>query len=247
MICRSVGRPRCPPPAPTICESMKSFNPIIPPGSPLERSIPGRRSKLVVTVSIVLAIHVVLLAGLLMQGCKRETPNGAASPDSTVAGGATPSTAAGAASPSTDQPPPLGASEPASNSAAPPLESLGTGQAPTNFAASELPPSPAGNVPAKPTPAPSKTSVKKSSHRAKSHSGHLAVAEASPTNVYKVKAGDTLTKIARAHGTTVKALQSINGLTTDRLLVGQKLKLPPSKAATITHHADQASPTNSVQ
>jgi LysM repeat protein len=46
---------------------------------------------------------------------------------------------------------------------------------------------------------------------------------------YVVKSGDTLFGIARACGCMVKALKSVNGLTTDRLMVGQKLKLPESR------------------
>ena len=50
-------------------------------------------------------------------------------------------------------------------------------------------------------------------------------------SVYAVKSGDNLSKIAAAHGTTIKALKSLNQLTTDRIKVGQKLKLPAPKAA----------------
>lgn len=46
-------------------------------------------------------------------------------------------------------------------------------------------------------------------------------------DVYVVKSGDTLGKIARTHGTTVERLREVNGLQTDRILVGRKLKLPP--------------------
>jgi len=35
-----------------------------------------------------------------------------------------------------------------------------------------------------------------------------------------------LLKIAQANGTTVKDIKSLNGLTTDRIKVGDKLKLP---------------------
>lgn len=55
--------------------------------------------------------------------------------------------------------------------------------------------------------------------------GSTAGAE-SNANVYTVKSGDTLTRIAQRHGTTVSALRSANGLRTSRLLVGQKLKIP---------------------
>lgn len=58
-------------------------------------------------------------------------------------------------------------------------------------------------------------------------------ATASDNQIYKVKSGDTLTSIARHHGVTVKALRSANNLTSDRIVVGQKLKIPskPSTAA----------------
>jgi LysM repeat protein len=43
---------------------------------------------------------------------------------------------------------------------------------------------------------------------------------------YTVKSGDSLTKIAKAHGTTIKAIRAENNLTTDHIKVGQKLKIP---------------------
>lgn len=56
-----------------------------------------------------------------------------------------------------------------------------------------------------------------------------ASAEAVKTITYTVKPGDTLTKIAKGHGITVKALRGANNLKTDQLHVGQKLKLPAAK------------------
>jgi LysM repeat protein len=49
--------------------------------------------------------------------------------------------------------------------------------------------------------------------------------------VYVVKSGDTLTKIASDHGTTVRAIRAANNLQSDRIIVGQKLKIPPKTAA----------------
>jgi cell wall-associated NlpC family hydrolase len=57
-----------------------------------------------------------------------------------------------------------------------------------------------------------------------------AAAQESPA-VYVVAAGDTLSKIAREHGTTVQALMQMNNLTSDRLAIGQKLNLPLSEIA----------------
>lgn len=50
-----------------------------------------------------------------------------------------------------------------------------------------------------------------------------AVAE---SGTYTVKSGDNLGKIAKSHGTTVAKLREANGLKTDQIKVGQKLKLP---------------------
>ena len=43
---------------------------------------------------------------------------------------------------------------------------------------------------------------------------------------YEVKSGDTLSRIAKEHGTTVKAIEAANGLNGDRIVVGTKLTIP---------------------
>lgn len=53
----------------------------------------------------------------------------------------------------------------------------------------------------------------------------VADAGHSPT-IYVVKSGDTLSRIAKAHGTTIKAIEAANGLNGDQILVGAKLKIP---------------------
>ena len=45
-------------------------------------------------------------------------------------------------------------------------------------------------------------------------------------DIYTVKSGDWLLKIAGQFGTTVKAIREANGLNTDRIDVGQKLNIP---------------------
>ena len=50
--------------------------------------------------------------------------------------------------------------------------------------------------------------------------------ESAAGETYTVKSGDTLTAIAMAHGTTVNELRSANNLGSDRIVVGQKLKIP---------------------
>ena len=49
---------------------------------------------------------------------------------------------------------------------------------------------------------------------------------AQPLQVYVIKAGDTLSRIARQHHTTVRALKTANNLDTDSIAIGTTLKLP---------------------
>jgi len=56
--------------------------------------------------------------------------------------------------------------------------------------------------------------------------GATATTAPSTTGTYTVRAGDTLFRIAIRFGTTVAALKSANGLTSDIIFVGQVLRLP---------------------
>lgn len=51
------------------------------------------------------------------------------------------------------------------------------------------------------------------------------------TNIYLVKSGDTLVRIAKAHGTTVNALETANHMNTDHIYAGEKLKMPQAFVA----------------
>lgn len=46
------------------------------------------------------------------------------------------------------------------------------------------------------------------------------------TSTYKIKAGDTLGKIAKTYGTTVAKLKTLNGLKNDVIVAGKSLKVP---------------------
>lgn len=46
------------------------------------------------------------------------------------------------------------------------------------------------------------------------------------TKIYRVKAGDSLEKIAKLNNTTIKKLKEINHLTGDQIIIGQKLQIP---------------------
>ena len=61
----------------------------------------------------------------------------------------------------------------------------------------------------------------------------------SETNVdYTVKSGDTLSKIAVNYNTSVSAIQKANGMSTTRLNIGQKLKIPQSVWSIVIRRSD---------
>ena len=57
-----------------------------------------------------------------------------------------------------------------------------------------------------------------------------------------MKSGDNLTKIAAQYGISVKALRAANGLKTDSIKVGQKLKIPAKASAPVTAPTAPAEP-----
>ena len=56
--------------------------------------------------------------------------------------------------------------------------------------------------------------------------GGAAAATPTGEQIYVVKAGDNLTKIAAQYGVTINALRRANNMSTDRIKVGDKLKIP---------------------
>jgi LysM repeat protein len=63
--------------------------------------------------------------------------------------------------------------------------------------------------------------------------GPAAIGSGVAGETYTVKSGDSLTKIAKTHGTTIKAIRAENNLTTDHIKVGQKLKIPAKAEAAV--------------
>jgi N-acetylmuramoyl-L-alanine amidase len=60
-------------------------------------------------------------------------------------------------------------------------------------------------------------------------------------SLYVVKSGDTLSKIAKSHGTSFKKIMAMNDLKTTSIRAGQKLKMPAAKASTAEPAAVPAS------
>jgi LysM repeat protein len=81
-------------------------------------------------------------------------------------------------------------------------------------------------VPAVPLPAATTTASAAPATRTAT-----AAPVAGASGTYKVKAGDTLTKIAKANGITVSQLRAANNLKTSQLLAGKTLKIPARSTA----------------
>jgi LysM domain-containing protein len=160
---------------------------ILPLGSPLGRPQKERRPLVRVVVFIVLAVHLVLLAGLLIQGCKHSEPRA----DTTRVN-------------------PTGA--------LPPVVANGPVWQRPLAAATTTPTAPAAAAP------PTKAATANRN-----------------ANIYVVKSGDTLAKIAQTHGTTVRTIRASNRLKSDQIVVGDKLKLSDSRVATAAVSRDSSS------
>jgi len=220
-------------------DKMNNPNQSNQPGSILERKNRGR-ARVRLAVFVVLSIHVVGLMALLMQGCKREeapppteTTNAPPvfEPTSvptveTYVPAVTPPVAPPVVAPvvaPTVAPQPTGTTEytvAAGDTFFSIGKKFGVGYmaieaANPNVDPKKLKPGQKILVPA-PTGNATAGAVSAAA---------TAVAEGNG-NIYVVKSGDTLTKIAAQFGVTVKALRSANDLTTDRIKVGQKLKIP---------------------
>jgi LysM repeat protein len=235
---------------------MNTPNPLIPQGI-LSQQTRGKTNMRIVVFTI-LALHVVLLGGLLMQGCKPETKKEAK--ENEMATNALP----------------LMAEPYYSNTNLPAETNLPNVAQNTNVPVTPIETSPAPVMPA-PVGPTAEYAVRKNDSFAKIAKAKgttvKALQQANPgvdsrklkvgqkiqvpapaggsdagaaialdagaappthakaaTSIYVVKAGDNLAKIARQHGTTAKAIQAANNLKTTKINAGQKLKLPAAKA-----------------
>jgi LysM repeat protein len=58
----------------------------------------------------------------------------------------------------------------------------------------------------------------------------IPLLSATEADVYVVRKGDTLSKIARRYDTTVQEIRQLNGIKGDLIQVGQRLRIPPAAA-----------------
>ena len=246
---------------------MNNPNPFLPQGSVLEQN--KRRSRMKLAVFCVLAVSVCGLTAMLIQGCKNEKNE---TPPQPMVDTNPPPMIDTNPPPAMTNPPPVVTNPPPVVAPIVPevpagseytvakgdtlakiaknnhvslkaLEAANPNVQPTKLKVGQKLTLPAGGV-----AAPATTG-------AAAGSDTTGVSSAGDT-AYVVKSGDTLTKIAKAHGTTVKLIQSENNLSTTKIKVGQKLKiptkagastipvtpLPPMTAAPVTPSAPAAAP-----
>jgi LysM repeat protein len=226
---------------------MNNPNPFVPKGSLLEQH--KRRSRMKLAVFCIVAISVASLTTMLIEGCKRENENSDANSQPTAED--TNQAPLEASNPPVVVPP-ISTNAPASTNVMPPAPVV---TAPTPVTAPEetsastyvvVKGDTLGKIAkangvslralesANPDVQPTRLKIGEKLNIPASTSGSAASPEASGSTdtsggaVYVVKSGDTLSKIARRNGTTVKAIESANNLTTTKIKVGQKLTIPAS-------------------
>lgn len=223
---------------------MNSPSPLVPQGTSLEQQHQAR-SKLKVKIFCALGVNVAVLLLLLMQGCKREQPQTLPETSPLFTDTNPPpmdvydTNVPVATVPETNAPP---APLPIADSPALPTavvteytilkgDTFSTIAPKFKITVKALQAANPGVDPAKlqigkkiiiPAPAVAATGT----------TPGVPTAVGDSVGTYKVKSGDTLTKIAAEHHTTVKAIQSANNLTDSRIKVGQLLKLPVKPAGT---------------
>ncbi len=235
---------------------MNNPNPFVPQGSLLEQKN-KTRSRVKVAVFCVVAINVLGLTALLMQGCKREQTE-AENNQPTVDTNLPPAVETNLAPAVATNPPPT----------PPPMVTPTPPQVPENAVteyivvqgdsfskiAKKFGVTVKAVEAANPGVEPTKLKVgqKLSIPAASGNAAAPAPTGMAPAGVsggeemYTVKSGDTLTKIAKTYGTTVKAIESENNLTTTQIKVGQKLKIPAKVEAATPAPAPAPAPAASA-
>src|SRR5579883_1356071 len=237
---------------------MNNQSPLIPQGSFQEQRNTGR-ARLKIAIFLVLAIHGIGLMALLMQGCKKEPDagtNAAAatnettntpppfveptnSPAATTNVAETPTNAM-----PTPQPPVVESPSPTPPTATPGTDYVIVKGDTFSTIHQKFHVSIKALQEANPTVEPTKLKIGQTIHippttpasptPAAAVSGSSSSGAAPTGQVYTVKSGDSLTRIAGQFGVSIKALRSFNSLKTDKIVVGQKLNIPPKSSTTTT-------------
>jgi LysM repeat protein len=187
---------------------MNTPSPLIPQGS-----IPAKgKSSVFFKVLMILTVHVVLIGGMLLQGCK-DTKDSAAiqpAPDATT----------NQPAPTDTVPPATTAANISNNVPGAPAQPVPAPGAPMAQVPSGAPPTAAPAPMAVPVPAPVVPAAPVAPVATEGHE-------------YVIVSGDTLGGLAHKNGVSLKALLEANpGVNPKKLHVGQKIQIPGSTGAT---------------
>jgi LysM repeat protein len=231
---------------------MNNPNPFVPKGSLLEQQS-QRRSRLKLAVFCVLAVSVTGLTAMLIQGCKREQPPVEPSPLDLPTNNI-PLDNTNIYTPPTNTLPPLPPLPPTNPNPnpvppLPPLTNTGDTGAGTEYIVQKgdnfstlhkkFGVSVSAIAAANPGVDSTKLKIKQKliiPAASKTTAGAAPLATTGGTadvagETYTVKSGDTLEKLHKKFGVSVKAIQDANNLTTTKIKVGQKLKIPAKAVA----------------
>jgi LysM repeat protein len=224
---------------------MNNQNPLIPQGSALEQKSKGR-ARVKIAVFFVLAIHGIGLMALLMQGCGQSKEP--ITPTETQASNPPPAFVESTNPPVTTSNLPVVVAPVPVETPVPPVVTAGATEYTIvkgdsfSTLAKKYHVSVKAITDANPGVDSTKLKIGQKIHvpapaapTAPTAAGTAPVESPSVSGeqTYTVKSGDNLTKIASQCGTTIKALRAANGLKTDSIKVGQKLKVPAKAAAPV--------------
>jgi LysM repeat protein len=235
---------------------VKALNPFNKPGSPQAEQRRIRRERFKFVVWTIVVANVLLLMGMLIQGCQREPEASGTSGGSTAEMGASDTNGATLPQPTSD-----------TNGLVTPTFEAPTKNTVAESAVTYAPPDPVQGgakqyrvvkgdsfykiarangismkalADANPGVDSAKLKVgqalqipvgaEPATTSSASEPAHASAKVSLSSSRYVVKAGDTLGRIAKAHRTTVRAIKAANGLTSDRIAVGHSLKMPQSRA-----------------
>jgi LysM repeat protein len=233
---------------------MNNPNPFIPQGSLVEQ-MNKKRARVKMAVLAIFSGTIVLIAPvLLIQGCKRDqSAQDTTTTDTTaVADTNTATTPAAATTTPTDMTATTASNMAPTMAAQPPVPTVAAPVAPPAPAATTYVVVPHDTLAAiakkfsvklkdleaaNPTVVANKLkigtplNIPASASTSETSTATASTTDSSGEDVYTVKPGDTLTKIAHSCGTNYKALMALNNLSTTKINAGQKLKLPAKTTA----------------
>jgi LysM repeat protein len=183
---------------------MNTPSPLVPQGTQPKRG----KSSLYFKVLMILTVHVVLIGGMLLQGCKDTSKEQTKDPALSQAGGDTTSPSNSVATADTSVP------------------AVST-SAMSNTAVATMPPT--QPVATQPTPVPAPMASTSTTSAATPAPASAPVGDGKD---YMIAKGDTLAAIAKRNSVSLKALMDANpGVNAKKLKIGQKLQLPASTGA----------------